>query len=75
MSINIIMTRKFVDLEYFRAGKMERDGNIDFRYWHDKTISERLEASARMIEVAFREPDFLTKKVDRTIINIRKHTK
>jgi hypothetical protein len=75
MSINIKMTRKFVDLEYFRAGKMERDGNIDFRYWHDKTINERLEASARMIEVAFREPDFLIKKVDRTIINIRKHSK
>jgi hypothetical protein len=54
---------------------MERDGNIDFGYWHDKTINERLEAAARMIEIAFDEPDFLTKKVDRTIINIRKHSK
>lgn len=69
------MTRKFVEIEYFRASKMERDGNIDFRYWHDKTIAERLEAAARMIEVAFDEPNFLTKKVDRTIINIRKHSK
>jgi hypothetical protein len=75
MSINIIMTRKFVDIEYFRAGKMERDGNIDFRYWHDKTINERLEAAARMIEIAFDEPNFLIKKVDRTIFNWRKHSK
>lgn len=75
MTISKEMTRKFVDLEYFRAGKMERDGNIDFGYWHDKTINERLEAAARMIEIAFDEPDFLTKKVDRPIINIRKHSK
>jgi hypothetical protein len=54
---------------------MERDGNIDFRYWHDKTINERLEAAARMIEIAFDEPDFLIKKVDRTIFNCRKHSK
>jgi len=28
-----------------------------------------------MIEIAFDEPDFLIKKVDRTIFNYRKHSK
>lgn len=69
------MIIKLVDIEYFRVGKMEKDGNIDFRYCHDKTIDERIEASAKMIEVAFRKPDFLTKKVDQTIINIRRYSK
>ncbi len=65
------MKRKFLDTTIFSARKMEEDGNIDKGYWRTKTIAERFAASARMIEVAFREPLFLSKKVDRTVFNIR----
>lgn len=51
---------------------MSKDGNIDFGYWFDKTIEEKLTAAARMIEVAFQEPNFLTKKVDRQFFSARK---
>lgn len=65
------MKRRFLDTTVFSARKMEDDGNIDRGYWLNKTPAERLEASARMIEVAFQEPLFLSKKVDRSIFNTR----
>jgi hypothetical protein len=67
------MKRRFVDTSVFKASKMERDGNIDYGYWFDKTNEERLKAAAVMIAVAFQEPDFLKGKVDRTIFSCRKH--
>lgn len=68
------MKRRFVDTTVFSVRKMEEDGNIDRGYWLSKTSVERLIAAARMIEVAFQEPSFLSKKVDRSIINIRRRT-
>ena len=68
------MKRRFIDTTVFSARKMEEDGNIDRGYWLNKTSDERLAAAARMIEVAFQEPAFLSKKVDRSIINIRRRT-
>ncbi len=68
------MKRKFLDTTVFSARKMERDGNVDRGYWLNKTVGERLEAAARMIEVAFQEPLFLSKKVDRSIFEIRRRT-
>lgn len=67
------MERKFVDISFFQSRKMEKDGNADKKYWHDKSIKERLKAASTMIAVAFNEPDFLKKKVDRTIFSARKH--
>jgi len=61
-----------VDKSYFRASKLEEQGNADYHYWFDKTVEERLAAAAIMIAVSFREPDFLKKKVDRTIFLARK---
>jgi predicted RNA polymerase sigma factor len=66
------MRRKFVDTTVFETRNMERDGNIDFTYWHDKSIDEKLSAAAQMIAVAFNEPYFTTKKIDRTIYTARK---
>jgi hypothetical protein len=59
------MKRKFVDTTIFSARNMEDDGNIDYKYWFDKSNEEKLIAAARMIEVSFQEPQFLQKKVDR----------
>jgi hypothetical protein len=73
ISIKKRMTRKFVDLTQFQSRNMSKDGNIDFGYWFDKTPEERLIGAARMIEVTFKEPDFLKTKVDRTIFSYRKH--
>ncbi|MBY0482373.1 MAG: hypothetical protein K2Q21_13520 [Chitinophagaceae bacterium] len=53
---------------------MSKDGNIDFGFWFDKTNEEKLSAAARMIEVAFQEPMFLKKKVDRQIFSARKQS-
>ncbi len=66
------MRRKFVDTTVFEARNMEKDGNIDRHYWHDKTIEEKLEAAAQMIAVAFNEPFFRTNKTDRTVLSVRK---
>lgn len=68
------MKRKFVDIDFFQSRNMNRDGNADHCYWHDKSIEERLKAASIMISVAFNEPDFLNKKVDRTVFSARKHS-
>ena len=67
------MKRLYVDVDHFESRNMAEDGNIDYRFWHDKTPEERLHAACIMIAVAFREPDFLKKKVDRTFFSARKH--
>jgi hypothetical protein len=67
------MPRKFVDTTQFCSKKMEKDGNSNEGYWLNKTIDERLAAAIEMIKVAYQEPDYLTKKVDRTIFSSRKH--
>jgi hypothetical protein len=61
-----------VDKTIFKASKLEEQGNADFQYWFDKTIEERLAAAMIMISVSFREPEFIKKKVDRTIFSSRK---
>lgn len=61
-----------MDKTVFRAYNMVKDGNIDYEYWFDKTHEERLQAAAEMISTCFFEPDFLEKKVDRTIFSSRK---
>lgn len=66
------MSRKFLDTSVFKARNMEKDGNIDFQYWQNKTIDEKLLAAAQMIAVAFKEPLFTTTKMDRSIFSIRK---
>jgi predicted RNA polymerase sigma factor len=66
------MRRKFVDTTVFEARNMAKDGNIDFKYWHDKTIEEKLIAAAQMIAVAFNEPNFTSTKIDRTVYSVRK---
>ena len=64
--------RRFVDTTVFQSRNLAKDGNIDYKYWHNKTMAERLQAAAVMIAVAYNEPDFLTKKVDRTVFSARK---
>jgi hypothetical protein len=61
-----------VDKTFFKASKLEVKGNSDYQYWFDKSIEERLAASIIMTGVSFREPDFMKKKIDRTIFSARK---
>jgi hypothetical protein len=68
------MKRRFVDMTVFESRNMVADGNTDFKFWFDKSIEDRLRASCIMTSVAFREPNFLNKKVDRTQFSNRKHT-
>jgi hypothetical protein len=68
------MRRRFVDTTVYEARNMQRDGNIDFGYWHDKSNEEKLSAASQMTAVAFKEPLFARKKVDRTIFSARKRT-
>lgn len=56
-----------MDKSFFSASKLEDQGNADYQYWFDKSVEERLAAAAIMIAVAFREPDFIKKMVDRTV--------
>jgi predicted RNA polymerase sigma factor len=63
-----------MDKTVFRAYNMVKDGNIDYEYWFDKSNEEKLAAAAVTIAVAFSEPQFLKKKLDRTIFSVRKHS-
>ena len=67
------MRKVFLDRTVFLVSNMEKDGNIDNNYWHNKTVEEKLQAAAIVTAAAFGEPDFLKKKVDRTIYTSRKH--
>ncbi|MFM1961789.1 MAG: hypothetical protein RLZZ172_634 [Bacteroidota bacterium] len=67
------MVRKFVDISQFQARKMEIHGNVDRFYWHDKTLETRLSAAAEMNAIAFNEPEFIFKKVDKSFYSSRKH--
>lgn len=64
--------KRFVDISNLGFRKMDSDGNIDLRFWHNKTIPQRIEGAVTMIKVAFQEPDFVHQKVDKSIISIRK---
>lgn len=68
------MKRRFVDTSIIQSRNLERDGNIDFRYWHDKSNEEKLRAAGIMIAVAYNEPNFFTKRMDKSIFSERKHS-
>lgn len=63
------MKRAFVDVDTYASRNMSKDKNIDFQFWFDKTIEERLAASIAMIELSFNTKDFVKQKVDRQIFS------
>lgn len=66
------MKRIFVDTDEIATRKMAKDGNIDFQYWFDKSIEERLSAAVSMIEVSYKTTNFIYQKVDRNIFSSSK---
>jgi len=62
------MKRVFVDVDTFTSRNMSKDGNIDYQFWLDKTLEEKLAASVIMIETSFNTKEFVKQKVDRQII-------
>jgi hypothetical protein len=66
--------RKFVDISDIGFRKIEMDANIDKGFWHHKSIAQRIEAAINMIKVAYQEPDFTHKRVDRTALSFRKRS-
>jgi hypothetical protein len=63
------MKRAFVDIETYSSRNMNKDKNIDYQYWFDKSIEEKLSASISMIEVSFNTKNFVKQKVDRNILS------
>ena len=63
------MKRAFVDVDTNASRNMSKDKNIDYQFWFDKTIEERLAASIAMIELSFNTKDFVKQKVDRQIFS------
>ncbi len=63
------MKRAFVDIETYSSRNMTKDKNIDYQYWFDKSIEEKLSASISMIEVSFNTKNFVKQKVDRNILS------
>lgn len=59
------MKRAFVDVHIYVSRNMSKDKNIDYQFWFDKTIQEKLAASVTMIELSFNTKDFVKNKVDR----------
>ena len=68
------MKRAFVDVDTFTSRNMSKDGNIDYQFWLDKTLEEKLAASVVMIEASFNTKEFVKQKVDRQIITSYKRT-
>jgi hypothetical protein len=68
------MKRAFVDVDTFTSRNMSKDGNIDYQFWLDKTLEEKLAASVVMIETSFDTKEFVKQKVDRQIITSYKRT-
>ena len=68
------MKRTFVDVDTFTSRNMSKDGNIDYQFWLDKTLEEKLAASVVMIETSFNTKEFVKQKVDRQIITSYKRT-
>jgi hypothetical protein len=67
------MGRKYVDISVYQSRNAVTDGNIDYKFWHNKTNNEKLRAAGVMISAAFGEPDFFKKSLDKTIFSARKH--
>ena len=63
------MKRAFVDVDIYASRNISKDKNIDYQFWFDKTIQERLAASIAMIELSFNTKDFVKQKVDRQIFS------
>jgi hypothetical protein len=63
------MKRAFVDIDTYSSRNMTKDKNIDYQYWFDKSIEEKLTASISMIEVSFNTRNFVKQKVDRNILS------
>lgn len=59
------MKRAFVDVDIYESRNMSKDKNIDYQFWFNKTIQEKLAASVAMIELSFNTKDFVKNKVDR----------
>jgi hypothetical protein len=59
------MKRAFVDVDIYASRNMSKDKNIDYQFWFNKSIEERLTASIAMIELSFNTKDFVKNKVDR----------
>ena len=59
------MKRAFVDVDTYASRNMSKDKNIDYQFWFDKTIHEKLAASVTMIELSFDTKDFVKNKVNR----------
>lgn len=59
------MKRAFVDVDIYASRNMSKDKNIDYQFWFNKTIQEKLAASVAMIELSFNTKNFVKNKVDR----------
>lgn len=59
------MKRDYVDVNIYTSRNMSKDKNIDYQFWFNKTIQEKLAASVTMIELSFGIKDFVKNKVDR----------
>ena len=68
------MKRAFVDVDTYASRKMSKDDNIDYRFWWDKTLEEKLAAAVVMIETSFNTKDFVNQKVDRKLMSSYKKT-
>ncbi len=68
------MKRAFVDVDTYASRNMSKDGNIDYQFWWDKTLEEKLAAAVVMIETSFNTKDFVNQKVDRTFMSSYKKT-
>ena len=49
------MRRRFVDTPVYASRKMEKDSNIDYKYWFDKTNEECVRAASIMTSTAYCE--------------------
>lgn len=59
------MKRAFVDVDIYASRNMAKDGNIDYKFWLNKTLEEKLAAAIPMIEASYNTKKNVKQKVDR----------
>ena len=64
--------KRLMDITAFEARSMEHDGNIDFGYWFNKSVEERLHAAAIMNAAAFGQENFIKGRIDKTNFQAKK---
>ncbi len=66
-------TKSFEEIDEIASKIAKGDTKLAYGFWHYKTNKEKLRAAGIMTAITYNEPDFFTKRIDKTFFLARKH--